>query len=95
MLYIAENLKALRKKRNMTQEDVAEIIGVSPQSVSKWERGDTYPFLFLFYFMCTDNWTQKSLYWFILVILEKDGELIKKQNKDYCVISKPPYQARR
>ena len=43
MLYIAENLKILRKKMDMTQEDVSEILGVSPQSVSKWERGDTYP----------------------------------------------------
>jgi len=43
MLYIGENLKALRKNKDMTQEDVAEVLGVSPQSVSKWERGDTYP----------------------------------------------------
>ena len=42
-MYIAANLKSMRKDRDMTQEDVAEIIGVSPQSVSKWERGDTYP----------------------------------------------------
>jgi len=43
MLYIAENIKSLRKQKDMTQEDVAEILGVSPQSVSKWERGNTYP----------------------------------------------------
>jgi len=43
MLYIAENLKAMRKSADMTQEGVAEILGVSPQSVSKWERGDSYP----------------------------------------------------
>ena len=43
MLYLAENLKALRKGRDKTQEEVAEILGVSAQSVSKWERGDTYP----------------------------------------------------
>ena len=43
MLYIAENLKALRKEKEWTQEEMAEAIGVSPQSVSKWERGDTYP----------------------------------------------------
>jgi len=42
-MYLAENLKRERKSNDMTQEDVAEIIGVSPQSVSKWERGDTYP----------------------------------------------------
>jgi transcriptional regulator with XRE-family HTH domain len=43
MLYIAENLKILRKKMDMTQEDVSEILGVSPQTASKWERGGTYP----------------------------------------------------
>ena len=43
MLYIAENLKALRKGKEWTQEEMAEMIGVSPQSVSKWERGDTFP----------------------------------------------------
>ena len=43
MLFIAENLKALRKKKDMTQEDAAELLNVSPQSVSKWERGDTLP----------------------------------------------------
>ena len=43
MLYIAENLKALRKNKEWTQEEMAEMVGVSPQSISKWERGDTYP----------------------------------------------------
>lgn len=43
MLYIAENLKLLRKNMELTQEDVSEKLGVSPQSVSKWERGDTCP----------------------------------------------------
>jgi len=43
MLYISENLKQLRKKKEWTQEEMAEMLGVSHQSVSKWERGDTYP----------------------------------------------------
>ena len=43
MLYIGENLKVLRRNADMTQEDVAGVLGVSPQSVSKWERGDTFP----------------------------------------------------
>ncbi|MEG6614138.1 helix-turn-helix transcriptional regulator [Pseudoclostridium thermosuccinogenes] len=43
MLYIAENLKSYRKSKGLTQEEVAEMLCVSPQSVSKWERGDTYP----------------------------------------------------
>ena len=43
MLFIAENLRSLRKGKDITQEEAAEILGVSAQSVSKWERGDTLP----------------------------------------------------
>ncbi len=42
-IYLGENLKSLRRKRNLTQEKLAEFLGVSFQAVSKWERGDTYP----------------------------------------------------
>jgi transcriptional regulator with XRE-family HTH domain len=38
-----ENLKNLRKNQKMTQEELAEKIGVSRQSVSKWENGESYP----------------------------------------------------
>ena len=38
-----DNLVTLRKMKNMTQEDVAEKIGVSRQSVAKWETGETVP----------------------------------------------------
>lgn len=34
-----ENLKNLRKTKNFSQEKLAEKIGVSRQSVSKWECG--------------------------------------------------------
>lgn len=40
---ISENLKRLRKSRGMTQECLASRLHVSPQSVSKWERGESYP----------------------------------------------------
>lgn len=36
-------LKALRKKENMTLEDVAALIGVSYQTISNWEKGTTEP----------------------------------------------------
>lgn len=40
---IGENLKRLRKTRGMTQEGLASQLHVSSQSVSKWERGESYP----------------------------------------------------
>lgn len=43
MLYLSENLKKYRILKNLTQEDVAGYLGITPQSVSKWERGETYP----------------------------------------------------
>ena len=38
-----EKLKKLRKEFDLTQEDFANAMGMSFQSVSKWERGDGYP----------------------------------------------------
>ena len=38
-----ENLVRLRKINQMTQEDVAEAVGVSRQAVAKWESGESIP----------------------------------------------------
>lgn len=43
MLYLSENLKKYRTMKGLTQEDVAEYLGLTPQSISKWERGECYP----------------------------------------------------
>ncbi len=37
------NLKRLRIINNLTQEDIAEKLGVTRQAVAKWERGETKP----------------------------------------------------
>ena len=39
----AENLKLLRKQKQLSQEELAEILDVSRQAVSKWEQGMGYP----------------------------------------------------
>ena len=39
---ISENIKRLRKDMRLTQEMLAEVLQISPQSISKWERGDAY-----------------------------------------------------
>ncbi len=43
MLYLSENFKKYRILKNYTQEDVANFLNVTSQSVSKWERGESYP----------------------------------------------------
>jgi transcriptional regulator with XRE-family HTH domain len=38
-----ENLKNVRKQRDVTQEELAETLGVSRQAISKWESDNGYP----------------------------------------------------
>lgn len=40
---IGENISRLRKDQNMTQEELAMRLGVTPQALSKWERGASLP----------------------------------------------------
>lgn len=40
---LAKNLQNLRKRDKITQEDLADKLGVSRQSISKWETGEAYP----------------------------------------------------
>ena len=42
-LNIGETIKKLRKEREITQEEFAEVLGVSCQSVSRWENNSCYP----------------------------------------------------
>lgn len=39
----SDNLRKLRKDNNMSQEELAEMMGVSRQAVSKWESDEGYP----------------------------------------------------
>ena len=44
---IGERIAELRKNRKMTQEELAGIVGVSAQSISKWENSQTMPDIML------------------------------------------------
>lgn len=39
----AESLRQVRKEKGLSQEELADLIGVSRQAVSKWEQGAGYP----------------------------------------------------
>ena len=43
MALFSEILKALRKDRQLTQEQLAEVFKVSPQAISRWENSTSYP----------------------------------------------------
>lgn len=46
-IYIGDNITANRRNLGMTQEQLAEFMGVSKSAVSKWESGTTYPDILL------------------------------------------------
>ena len=43
MTSIGQNIKKLRRERNLTQEELAEQLNVTAQAVSKWENGTGLP----------------------------------------------------
>ena len=42
-LNFSENFKQLRKEKGYTQEKIAEVLGVTGQTISRWELGMCYP----------------------------------------------------
>jgi transcriptional regulator with XRE-family HTH domain len=40
---LGEKISKLRKEKNYTQEQLADVLGVSRQSISKWELNVAYP----------------------------------------------------
>ena len=42
-MQLGRRIKELRKKRNITQQDLAEMLGVSYQAISRWENNITSP----------------------------------------------------
>lgn len=40
---LKEKLRTLRQQKNITQEALANHLGITPQSVGKWERGEGFP----------------------------------------------------
>ena len=43
MVNLADKLQLLRKKNLLSQEELAEKLGISRQAVSKWESGQSLP----------------------------------------------------
>ena len=43
VIIIDQKIKDYRKSHKLTQMEFGEILGISPQAVSKWERVECYP----------------------------------------------------
>ena len=43
MLKIGEKIKELREKKNITQNKMADYLGITEQAISRWENGGGYP----------------------------------------------------
>lgn len=67
-----QKLQTLRKERGLSQENLAEIIGVSRQAVAKWELGQSYP----------DIEKLIALSSFLKVSIDK---LVKDYNENCCL----------
>ena len=42
-IIVAQKVKEYRKRNHLTQLKFGELLGISSQAISKWERGDCYP----------------------------------------------------
>lgn len=42
-MQIGEKIRKYRKEKNMTQEEMANRLGVTAPAVNKWENGNSYP----------------------------------------------------
>ena len=40
---LSESIRHFRTMRNLTQEELANLLFISPQTISKWERGESMP----------------------------------------------------
>lgn len=96
---ISVNLKYLRKKFGMSQEELAEKIEVTRQSVAKWESGETVPDIMKcrelanLFDTTIDDLLNYSFEEETLLENEKDGRyvfgLVKVGEKGQIVIPKP------
>ena len=79
MQQAGERLKALRKEKSITQEELAEVLGVSNRTVSRWENGRNMPdfdvLLQLAKFYNTD----------VNRILTGESNLQTEECKEYCI----------
>lgn len=74
----ASNIKYLRKKENLSQEEFSERFGVSRQSVAKWENGESTPDIY----KCNEIAEYYRITLDILVSLSLEEQPINKETSE-------------
>lgn len=87
-----DRLVNARKEKGFTQEEFAKRLGVTPQAVSKWERGMGYPDIELLYYICEVLECPSD---YLLhrennkVLLTENGDEKQKQKLLYDILAEP------
>ena len=81
-----ENLQKLRKEQGISQEQLAEKLGVTRQSVSKWESGSSYPEMDKIVALC-------NLFHCDLDVLINKDVTEERQRKDASSVIKSAFQS--
>lgn len=94
---LGSNILQLRKKRNITQEELACELGVTAAAVSKWEKGYTLPDILMlcaladFFCVTTDDLLGRNptpKYAIIAAETPEQGKKIQTLAKKYGIIGK-------
>ena len=96
-MHIGEMILEFRKKKNVTQEELAAELGVTAAAVSKWENGYTLPDILMlcaladYFEVTTDELLgrkSKAMYAVIATHSPELGEVIKDFVKQYGFVTK-------
>lgn len=78
MNHIGDIISKMRQNKNMTQEEFASRLGVTPQAVSRWERGSSLPDTALIKGICEVLSVSAD----ILLGIEKDNRVIENNDRN-------------
>ena len=82
---IGERIAEERKKKGMTQEDMAEKLNLSRQAISKWESGSSFP--------DTENLLKLSFLFSVSVDYLLKGEMVEEKNGEEEKVFHLPYSS--
>ena len=75
-----EKIKRLRKSKNLTQEQLGEILGVSSKSISRWENGKNLPDYSILNSLCNTLGISINEFYYGQKMTDMDFEQLSEQN---------------